>query len=142
MGKKKKGKKGKDKVLAAAEDHAAAAVDAIDSVFTPDAPERKPKVRSGIKKDVINAVHVEMNTMCAGATWAQTPLNGHMLDGQKFIMLERASGRVAEALTYDEVDSTRLYDELIRTAVVAAAWAESLGPNKGKGRKSQWAAVS
>jgi hypothetical protein len=103
---------------------------------------KPPKVRSGIKKPIIRAMHVEMNTMCAGATWAQTPLNGHMPDGQKFVLLERASGQVAEALTYDEVDSTRVYDELIRTAVVAAAWAQSLGPNKGKGRTSQWAPKS
>jgi hypothetical protein len=103
---------------------------------------KPPKVRSGIKKPIITAMHTEMNTMCAGATWAQTPLNGHMPDGQKFVLLERASGLVAEALTYDEVDSTRVYDELIRTAVVAASWAQSLGPNKGKGRKSQWAPKS
>lgn len=122
-----------------AEDHAQATVDALGG----DRPERKaPKVRSGIKKDVITAIHVEMNAMCAGATWAQTPLNGHMLDGQKFVLLEQASGKVAEALTYDRPDSTRVYDELIRTAVMAASWAQSLGPDKGKGRKSQWAPLS
>jgi hypothetical protein len=134
-----KGGDEQDDTTEQAEEHAQATVDALGG----GSPDRKaPKVRSGIKKDVITAMHVEMNTMCAGATWAQTPLNQHMPDGQKFVLLERASGLVAEALTYDEVDSTRVYDELIRTAVVAASWAQSLGPNKGKGRKSQWAPLS
>jgi hypothetical protein len=136
---KDKGDDEQDDTTEQAEEHAQATVDALDG----NRPTRKtPKVRSGIKKDVITAIHVEMNAMCAGATWAQTPLNGHMLDGQKFVLLEQASGKVAEALTYDRPDSTRVYDELIRTAVMAASWAQSLGPDKGRGRKSQWAPLS
>jgi len=142
MGKKKKNKnKNKDKDDTTKSDDMVA--DAFTEAFGTSTVERKPpKVRSGIKKDVITAIHNEMNKMCEGATWAQTPLNNHMLDGQKFVLLEQASGKVAEALTYDKPDSVRVYDELIRTAVIAAAWAESLGPDKGKGRKSQWAPLS
>jgi len=85
----------------------------------------KSNKRSGIKKGTIRDVHQDMNNLCMGAGYYETPLNASMPIGQKYVMLETASGHVGESLSAPHNES-RTYAELIRTATLALAWAQSL----------------
>lgn len=89
----------------------------------------KANKRSGIKKGTIRDVHQDMNNLCMGSGVYETPLNALMPLGQKFILLETASGRVGKSLSAPHNES-RTYAELIRTATLALAWAQ--GMKKGQ----------
>jgi hypothetical protein len=93
--------------------------------------------RSGIKKTTIRAIHERMNDLCLNAIggWQDTPLNPHMPDGEKLVILIQAVGNVADAMRDDTPQS--LQPELIKTATLVAAWAEA---NRKGG--SAWAATT
>lgn len=76
-----------------------------------------------------------MNNWTGGAGFYETTLNPVMPDGQRYVLLETASGHVGETLGGNNPDQT--YRELVRTASVALAWAQVI--KKGKGKK--WAAT-
>lgn len=63
--------------------------------------------------------------MCVGSGYYETPLNSSMPAGQKYVLLETASGRVGESLSGPH-NEARTYAECIRTATIALAWAQSL----------------
>lgn len=97
------------------------------------------KKKSGIKKKVIAAIHKEMNNaVLKHGGWHMTPLNPQMPDGEKLIILVEEVGETARAITYDNGDADKLYDELIQVATMAAAWAQSTR-RKGKAGR-QWTA--
>ena len=76
-----------------------------------------------------------MNNWSSGAGFHETSLNPAMPDGQRYVLLETASGHVGETLGNNNEEQT--YRELVRTATVALAWAQVI--RKGKGKK--WAAT-
>jgi hypothetical protein len=83
-------------------------------------------------------MHQDMNNWSAGGGWYETALNPNMPDGQKYVLLETASGHVGETLgAIDGPITERTYQECIRTATVALAWATAIRKGKGK----QWAAT-
>lgn len=116
-----------------------------DTPFAADTMASSPPVvdvapkRSGIRKPVIKALHREMNRESfEGLTgWSGTALNPQMPDGHKFVLLMRAAGDVAEALSAPDKDSTALYRHCLHTGAVALAWAQSLHPRQGA-RSTQW----
>lgn len=81
--------------------------------------------RSGIKKPTIRALHAALNDLCLNSIggWQDTPLNPHMPDGEKLVILIQAVGNVADAMRDDTPQS--LHPELIKTATLVAAWAEA-----------------
>lgn len=91
--------------------------------------------RSGIKKGVIRDLHQDMNNWTGGAGFHETSLNPQMADGQKYVLLETASGHVGETLGGNNPDQT--YRELLRCATVALSWAQVIR----KGKVKKWAAT-
>lgn len=69
-------------------------------------------------RKVWRAIHTEMNNATMKHTWAQTPLNPQMPDGQKLVVLVEEVGEAAEDVTDAE--------EFIQIATMAGAWAASL----------------
>lgn len=69
-------------------------------------------------RQVYRAIHTEMNAATFKHTWAMTPLNPQMPDGQKLVVLAEEVGEAAEA-----TDSVA---EHIQIATMAGAWAQSL----------------
>jgi hypothetical protein len=69
-------------------------------------------------RGVYRAIHTEMNNATLKHTWAQTPLNPQMPDGQKLVVLVEEVGEAAEA------DAS--IEEYIQIATMAGAWAASL----------------
>jgi NTP pyrophosphatase (non-canonical NTP hydrolase) len=57
----------------------------------------------------------------------KTPRSHSVGDQQSLVILVEEVGEVARAMTYDEGDQQKLYDELIQVATMAAAWAERVG---------------
>lgn len=71
-------------------------------------------------------VHREMGRAIVKHTWQRTPLNPDMGPCIKLVVLVEEVGEVARAMTYDNGDETGLYNELIQTATMALAWAQSM----------------
>lgn len=62
----------------------------------------------------------------------RTPLNPHILNPDKLVVLVEEVGEVARACTYDEGDHDALIKELVQTAAMALSWAQSLDwPGRG-----------
>ena len=75
----------------------------------------------------ISAVQATMLAAIAKHGENRTPLNPHMLNPDKFIILcEEGIGEVARACTYDEGSQDKLIKELLQTAAMALSWAQSL----------------
>jgi hypothetical protein len=74
----------------------------------------------------INALQAEMISAVAKHGRTRTPLNPDMPGAEKLIVLVEEVGEVARAMTYDNYDPDNLVRELIQTAAMALAWAQSL----------------
>jgi len=75
-------------------------------------------------KKPFRAVHLEMNQAVFKHTWALTPLNPQMPDGQKLVILVEEIGEAAD----DHNDAA----EFIQIATMAGAWAASLRADKAQ----------
>jgi hypothetical protein len=69
-------------------------------------------------RKVYRAIHTEMNNATLKHTWANTPLNPQMPDGQKLVVLVEEVGEAAE--------NRSSIEEFIQIATMAGAWAASL----------------
>jgi len=74
----------------------------------------------------ISALQAEMISAVAKHGRARTPLNRDMPGTEKLIVLVEEVGEVARAMSYDHYDPDNLVRELIQTAAMALAWAQSL----------------
>ena len=80
----------------------------------------------------ISALQAAMLAAIAKHGENRTPLNPHMLNPDKLVILAEEFGEVARACTYDEGDHDALIKELVQTAAMALAWAQSLDwPGRG-----------
>ena len=79
-----------------------------------------------LQQDVFDAIEDELESAVTRHGFERTPLNSEMPHTEKLTILVEEVGEVARALTYDEYDTDKLYKELIQTATMAAAWANSL----------------
>jgi NTP pyrophosphatase (non-canonical NTP hydrolase) len=75
----------------------------------------------------ISAVQAEMINAIAKHGIDKTPLNPTMSNEVKLVVLVEEVGEIARALTYDNGGSKNaLIRELLQTAAMALAWAQSL----------------
>lgn len=74
----------------------------------------------------ISALQATMVAAIAKHGFERTPLNIHMLNVDKLPILVEEIGEVATAMTYDRGNDDDLIKELLQTAAMALAWAQSL----------------
>ena len=80
----------------------------------------------------ISAVQATMLAAIAKHGRNRTPLNPHISNPEKLVILAEEFGEVARACTYDEGDNDALIKELVQTAAMALSWAQSLDwPGRG-----------
>jgi hypothetical protein len=90
------------------------------------------KGRSAIKKKTIKDMHALVNRRIAGVGAEQTVLNPDMSDHQKFVQLTRQTGNIGDTLAGQNPAPELVYNELIRVMALAAGWAQSIAPKRGR----------
>lgn len=83
-------------------------------------------VASDVLGDTLSDVDQEVSRAIEKHGILRTPLNPGMHPREAFIILAEEVGEVARALTYDEGDEDKLYDELVQVAAMASAMATAI----------------